>query len=169
MKYANLVAARENLAGEDFYYLGMLHWLTENGERAAEALTKFLAEENPEAEKAQTARSIIVIVSARNKNFAEAEKILAQYIKNEPVKYGRTRQNGNRTGQSYHAEKQFERAAPHAEEAYRATKAIFNEFTSRVDAINRLLTAGIFVFETYRDQENRKKPKMHLSNLRKKP
>src|SRR4051812_14988959 len=29
-KYATLAGSRENLAGDDFYYLGMLHWVAEN-------------------------------------------------------------------------------------------------------------------------------------------
>ncbi len=166
VKYANLVAARENLSGEDFYYLGMLYWLTENGELASEAFTKFLISENPEPEKLQTARSIIVVVSARNKNFAEAEKVLAEYLKNEPVKMTERAKMETELMQGYRSEKQFERAAPHAEEAYRATKAIFNEIPSRVDAINRLLTAGIFVFEAHRDFGKQTEAENALEDLR---
>ena len=43
-KYATLVSERENLGGEDFYYLGMLYWLTENGEASANAFQKYLAQ-----------------------------------------------------------------------------------------------------------------------------
>ncbi len=166
VKYANIVSARENLAGEDFYYLGMLHWLTENGERAGEALTKFLATENPEAEKAQTARSISVVVSARNRNFAEAEKGLEQYLKNTPIKTTEHLKMETELAQFYRSEKQFDRAAPHAEAAYRITKTIFDELPSRVDAINRLLTVGVNVFEIYKENGKQKEAEAALEELR---
>ncbi len=74
-KYAAVVSQRENLAGEDFYYLGMLNWLAENPDNAAEVFQKFLVVENPAIEKAQTARSIVIVIAARRKNFDEAEKL----------------------------------------------------------------------------------------------
>lgn len=165
VKYATLASNRENLAGEDFYYLGMLYWLTETGEPASEAFTKFLAGENLSAEKAQTARSIVVVVSARSKNFAEAEKFLEQYLKNEPVKPTEHLKMETELAQALKAEKQLTRAAPHAVEAYRATKAIYKDFTSRVDGINRLLTAGVFLFEIYKDSGKQKEAENALIEL----
>ncbi len=166
VKYAALAAQRENLAGEDFYYLGMLNWLTENGEPASEAFKKFLASENPAAEKAQTARSIITVISARTKDFAEAEKFLAQYLKNEPVKINERIRIETELAQSFRAEKQFNRAAPHAEEAYRATKLIVKEFTSPIDAINRILNAGVFVFEIYKENGKQTQADAALEDMR---
>src|SRR5688500_10399072 len=120
VKYAALAANRENLAGEDFYYLGMLNWLTENGAGTGEAFVKFLASENPPAEKAQTARSISAVIAARAGNFAEAENFLEQYLKNEPVKPTERLKMETELAQAFKKEKQFARAEPHAEEAYRA-------------------------------------------------
>jgi len=165
VKYAALASNRENLSGEDFYYLGMLYWLTENGEPASEAFKKFLAAENLSAEKAQTARSIVVVVSARTKNFAEAEKFLNQYLKNEPVKTTERLKIETELAQGFKAENQLIRAAPHAEQAYRATKEIYKDFASRVDGINRLLTAGVFLFEIYKDSGKQKEAENALSEL----
>ena len=39
-KYAGLVAQRQNIAGEDLYYLGMLHWVAENLDAASAHLRK---------------------------------------------------------------------------------------------------------------------------------
>ncbi len=166
VKYATLAASRENLAAEDFYYLGMLYWLTENSEPASEAFTKFLASENLSAEKAQTARSIVVVVSARTKNFAEAEKFLKQYLKNEPVKPNERLKMETELALGFKAEKQLTRAAPHAAEAYRATKAIYKDFASRVDGINRLLTAGVLLFEIYKDSGKQNEAENALTELR---
>src|SRR5438105_4682175 len=80
-RYAAQTKARENLAGEDFYYLGMLHWISENLDGTVEALTRFLATENPAPDRVQTARSIIVVVSAKRRNTEKGEIILADYLK----------------------------------------------------------------------------------------
>ena len=64
-KYATVARARQNLAGEDFYYLGMLYWIIENTEVSAEFLRKFLAGDNPAIEKLQQARPILIVEAAR--------------------------------------------------------------------------------------------------------
>jgi thiol-disulfide isomerase/thioredoxin len=165
-KYAAMVAAREDLSGDDFYYLGMLYWLNENTENTATAFTKFLATADPAPEKAQTARSVIVVVSTRKKDFENAEKTLDRYLMSEPIKMTERASMESELALGLREGKQFERAAPHAEAAYEVTKAIFNDFGSRVDAINRLLTAGIVLFEIYRDQGNQPKAEGALENLR---
>lgn len=53
-KHAAAASTRENLTGEDFYYLGLLHWIAENLDGTAESLRKYLASEAPAAEKAPT-------------------------------------------------------------------------------------------------------------------
>ena len=85
-RLAAALAAREDLPAADFYYAGMLNWLAENLDAAAESFQKFFAAANPAAEKLQTARSIVIVAAARRKNFDEAEKLLADYLKTEPTK-----------------------------------------------------------------------------------
>src|SRR4051812_32759710 len=41
-KYAATAAQRKDLAGDDLYYLGMLHWIAENLDGTAENLRKFV-------------------------------------------------------------------------------------------------------------------------------
>ncbi len=127
-KYATVVSQRENLAGEDFYYLGMLNWLAENSDNAAEVFQKFLAAENPAIEKAQTARSIVIVIAARRKNFDEAEKILTEYLKISPVKLSERAKIESELAKSYQAENDFAKAAPHAEQAYIGDQSGFQKF-----------------------------------------
>ena len=166
-KYAALVSTRSNLAGEDFYYLGMLNWLAENTENAAESFQKFLALENPAADKAQTARSIIVVVAARDRDFAEAEKLLKNYLTNNPIKMSERAKMESELAENYRAEKDLALAAKHAGEAFRATKAIFKDNTSRARGLSELLTAGIAVFEIYSDDGKQTEADNTLEDLRK--
>lgn len=166
-KFAALATTRSNLAGEDFYYLGMLNWLAENTENAAESFQKFLTQETPAAEKSQTARSIVIVVHAREKNFAEAEKLLKEYLTNEPIKMSERARMESELAENYRAENNLNLAAKHAEEAFRATKAIFKDNTSRARGLSELLNAGVLVFEIYSDDGKQTEADNALEDLRK--
>ena len=79
-KFAATAAIRKDIVGEDFYYLGMLHWIAENLDGTSENLRKFITTENAAADRSQTARSIIVVIAAKQKKLDDAEKMLAEYL-----------------------------------------------------------------------------------------
>ncbi|MEP6902377.1 MAG: TlpA disulfide reductase family protein [Actinomycetota bacterium] len=166
-KNAAALLVRNNLAGEDFYFLGMLHWIAENNDGAGEALKKFLSTENPAAEKAQTARSVAVILAARKKNFEEAEKLLIEYLNTNPTKPHERMRMESELAANYRTEKNLLKAAAHAEEAYRATKALFQDAASRAAGLNDLLETGLTVFEIYRDDAKIEKADKSLEDLQK--
>jgi thiol-disulfide isomerase/thioredoxin len=166
-KYATQLSTRQNLAGEDFYFLGMLHWLAENADGAKEAFGKFLASEKPNAEKAQSARSVLVIFSARRKKFDEAELYLAEYLKNEPTKMSERSRMAIELAESYKEEKNSAKAAVHAEAAYVAAKALFKDWSSRNRALNEVLGAAVTVFEIYRSDGKTTEADKILEDLQK--
>lgn len=166
-KYATHLSTRQTLSPDDFYYLGMLHWLAENSDGAGEAFGKFLASEKPNAEKAQAARSVIVIFAARRKNFDEAEKMLAEYLKNEPSKMSERSRMESELAENYKAAKNYTKAAAHAEEAYSAAKALFKDWTSRARALNEVLGAAVIVFEIYRTDGKQTQADAVLDDLQK--
>ena len=166
-KYAAMLTTRQNLTNEDVYYLAMLHWLADNSEKASENFRLFLAAENPPADKIQTARSVLIVVAARLKNFDEAEKILGEYLKTDPVKLTERARIENELAKNYRAEKSYAKAAAHAEESYRATKALFQDSASRAGGIDQLLDAGMLVYEIYRADDKQKEAENALEDLRK--
>ena len=165
-KYAAVLAGRENLSSDDIYYLGMLNWVAENAENADETMRKYLASEDKPAEKAQTARSVLVVTAARRKDFSEAEKILAEYLASEPVRPRERAKMEAELADAYRAEKKTDPAARHAEEAYRASKAVLKDTSSRARGLNELAAAGIKVFEIYREAGNIAKADRALEDLR---
>jgi thiol-disulfide isomerase/thioredoxin len=165
-KYAAVATARKNLAGEEFYYAGMLHWVAENYDGTWEELSKFLAGEAPAPEKAQSSRAILTVILAKQKKLDEAEKLLAEYMKAEPVKLKERGRMEGEIAKAYQAEKAFTKAAPHAEEAYRASKASIAGAT-RAGALDELMDAGLVVFETNRDAGNQKEADNVLDDMRK--
>lgn len=165
-KNAAILTARNNLAGEDFYFLGMLHSLAENPDGAETAMRKFIASENPNAEKLQGARSILVILAARKKNFDEAEKFLGDYLNTNPTKPLQRARMEKALAENYRAEGVLTKAALHAEEAYRAAKTNFPN-APRAAGINDLIENGMAVFEIYRDAREIEKAEKILEDLQK--
>lgn len=149
-RYAALLNARPNLAGDDLYYLGLLYGLSNNEDRVIEVLTKYLASDKKGGEHQQFARYVIVQRAAQNKRFAEAESALTDYLKLEPRKVNEQVVMENALTDAYRKQQQFERAAPHAAEGFKAAQALLE--TARNDQTYRLLyTASILLLDTYRD------------------
>lgn len=165
-KYAAVLAARQNLSGEDFYYWGMLHWLAENYDGANENLEKFLSSETPAAGKAQTARSVMAIIAVRRQNFDAAESFLKEYLSNNPIVRRERFKMENEMAGVYRAVGEFQKAAVHAEEAYRAAKMMYRETSSRVRALADVLDSGAAVFKNYRDAGNTAQADATLEDLR---
>jgi thiol-disulfide isomerase/thioredoxin len=166
-KYAAMSSTRENLAGEDFYYVGLLHWIAENLDGAAENFRKFVADENAAPDKKQTSRSIVAVIAAKQKKFDEAERLLAEYLKTDPTKLTERARMESELAKNYRAEKNLTKAAPHAVEALRATKGLFQNSPSRVKGLDELLDAGMTVFEIYRDNGKLSEADAALEDLRK--
>lgn len=83
VKNAAVLAAREPLAGEDLYYLGMLHHLANNSEAALKAMRRYLSDAS--GSKAQEARAVVVVHALRQDLLAEAQSATERYEKSEPV------------------------------------------------------------------------------------
>lgn len=166
-KYAALVATRTNLAGDDHYYHGLLHWIAENLDGATESLVKFLSLELKDPDKAQASRSVVTVILAKRKKLDEAEKFLAEYLKNEPLKLNERWRMSSELAKAYQAEKLYSKAAAHADEAYKTSKLLVPSASSRASALDELLDAGMLVFEANRDAGNTKEADAVLDDMRK--
>ncbi len=165
-KYAATVAQRKSPAGDDLYYLGMLHWIAENLDATSENLRKFIAFENAPADRRQSARAIVVTVLAKQKKFDDAEMLLAEYLKSEPVKLSERARMEGELAKAYQAQKDFVRMAHHADEGYKAAKMLLKEASSRARGLDAIFDAGMLVYEAYRDLGNQKNAEAALEDLR---
>lgn len=121
---ATQLAARPDLAGEDFYYLGMLYHLSDNQERAIETLNRFLKEKTEKSENAQTARYIIAIDTAKDNRLEEAESALKDYAAHEPRRAAEQTNIESTLAKTYRKNKHLERAIAHAEEAFKIARTV---------------------------------------------
>lgn len=167
-KYAAEAASRPDLAGTDLYYLGRLHWLASNSIDAAEAFEKFLAVPTGDhAAMKQTARSVVVVMAAETGDFEKAEKTLADYYANKPVRLSELASMEKQIAYSYRLEGRFSEAAPHAGKAFEATTSLLSEEESRAKALSQFLDSGVTAFEIERQLGNREKAESILATLKK--
>lgn len=165
-KYATLAGGRKELSTDDLYYLGMLHWIAENLEGTAEYLGRFAGAENAPIDRAQTARSIMVVVLAKQKKLVEAEKALTEYNAKEPTKTTERARMGTELAKAYQIERNFAKMAPHAVAGYDAAKALLKDSTSRARGLDEIMDAGMLVFEAYSDAGDQAKAEAALDDFR---
>jgi thiol-disulfide isomerase/thioredoxin len=165
-KRAAAAETRKDLAGDDLYYLGMLHWIAGNLDGTAQSLRGFTAGETAAADRRQTARSILAVALAKQKKVDEAEAVLADYLKSEPAKLTERSRMEAELAKAYQSRNDFTRMAPHADEAYKAAKAILKEASTRSRGLDEILDAGMLVFEAYRDLGSRSKAEDALEDMR---
>lgn len=146
---ATQIAARTNLAGEDFYYLGMLYHLADNQDRAIETLNRYLKEKNTKNELAQTARYIIALDAAKSNQPENAEAALSDYAAHEPRKPSEQVNLLSAIAKAYRDNKQLERATAHAEKAFEMAKTLEATPTNPNQPDYWLFTTGNTLVEFY--------------------
>lgn len=162
-RYAAELGARTDLAGEDFYFLGMLYSLADDDAHTIEALKKYMAA-SPDAGggHAQGARYIVALRGARMDRIEEAESAIAAYVAHEPQKPGERVTIEKAITAAYRKAKQLEPATRHALEAFKAAKLVQpmqNNPTARDLA---LYTSGIALADLYAET---KKPNEAIAVL----
>jgi len=165
-KYASEASTREDLAGDDFYYLGRLHWLAENRDGTKEAFAKFLEAKSADSVKSQTARSVLVVIHSDAGEFESAEGILAEYLKTEPTRQSEIAKMEKQLALNYRKAGKFEAAVAHSENAFEITQKLLVGADSRAKALNQLMDAGITTFEIHKQLGNRSKAEVALLKLK---
>ena len=165
-KYATAAATRTNLSGEEIYYIGMLNWIAENYDGTILSLKKFLESPDQKPERTQNARSILVFVYAKQKNFDEALKYLSDYEAAGTAKtVDRWRMNSE-LAKSYIATKDLAKALTFASRSYDASKALVKDPAAKVNPADAILDAGMLVFEINRDLGKVKEADTALADMR---
>src|SRR5215204_6638951 len=83
IKNVAILQARAPIAGEDLYFLGLLHHLVSNSDAALGAMRSFL-KDDPEGQKAQTARNVVVLYTTRKDLLSEATATVEAYARHQP-------------------------------------------------------------------------------------
>jgi thiol-disulfide isomerase/thioredoxin len=147
------LAARQGLSGADLYYLGMLYNMAENMDAAMGALKRFLSADQTGApgKFAQAARYILIQLAAKNGAMEEAEKALADYLRGEPQVPSERVTVEKTVAAAYRKAGKLDRAAAHAEEAFKATKLVPPDAKNPTAQQHSIYTAGRALVDIYLD------------------
>ncbi|HYJ45203.1 MAG TPA: TlpA disulfide reductase family protein, partial [Pyrinomonadaceae bacterium] len=149
-RLAARLQARPNLAGDDLYYLGLIYSLSNNEDRTIESLQKYLENNKAAGDHQQRARYVLAQRAAQGSRLEVAESALADYLRFEPQKATERVTLEVALAGAYRKLKQFERAAPHAEEAFKAAKSL-PQSAQNEQATRLLYTASLLLVDAYQD------------------
>lgn len=165
-KYATIAGLRKDLAGDDYYYLGMLHWIAENFDGAAEDLERFVASDGVAIERVQSARAILTVIAAKQNKLDFAESTLKQYLSIDPKRASELYRMEVELAKAYQPAGEFSKMGLHAEAAYAAAKANLRGPAPRARTLDEILDAGMLVFEAYSRLDDQKRADAALDALR---
>lgn len=149
-KYAAIASARTELSPDDIYYLALLHWIAENLDGTSESLRKYLSQEGRTPERTQTARSLLSVIASKQKRYEDASALLAEYVKNEPVKaFDKLRMN-TELAKAYMSAGEPEKAIPYAAEAFAISRTLVADPSMRSVGLDLFYDNGIVLFDAYR-------------------
>lgn len=164
-RYASQLSGA-NPAGENLYYLGMLHILATNEDAAAPAFKSYLAGTDLNPDKAQTARSFLALAAARRGDFAAAESALAEYLKSSPLKTRERLAVERELALQYHKAKMRDKAVAHAEEAFAAARAALRDAAQDERLVEVFTELGNTLFDIYSEMRQTDKAARALELMR---
>ena len=121
LQNAARIAVRGPLHGTDLYYSGLLYALAGKGEGALDSMRRFIADDAPAPpDLKQRARSVAAQQAAQLGLLEEAERVVADYARNEPRAVADLYRMNLVLSSAYVKKKDYVRAAPRAGDAYAA-------------------------------------------------
>jgi len=125
-KYAAEIAARANLQGVDLYYLGGLYDFAGNEAKILETMKRFLVQYPAETkgDAIQSARTYIIVISAKQKQFADAEQNLQLWLKGAPLIRSQLPALEKSLAVSYYKDGKYEEAVKYAQRGFTNLKAL---------------------------------------------
>lgn len=165
-KLAASVDTRKELGADDLYYLALLHWIAENLDATSETLSKYLAQDDRTPDRTQTARSLFVVVGAKQKKFDEAVATLGEYQKDEPRKASESLRMNSELAKAFLADKQAAKAAPYADEAFATARTLATDPTLRSVGLDLVYDNAMVLFDAHRHSGNVEGAEKALEDLR---
>lgn len=149
VKNAAILASRSPLAGDDLYYLGMLHHLLSDADAALSAMRQFL-KDDPDGQKAQAARNVVVLYAVRKDLLPEANAAIEAYARHQPQHHDDRYRMEFVLTDGYLRAKDYASMTTHAKQMLAAAK-LFAE-THKTEVFRRdeiLLKSGIYLSDAY--------------------
>ena len=166
VKNAAILQARPHLADEDVYYLGLLQHLAGDGDASLAAMRLFL-KKDPDGQKAQTARNVVVLYTVKKDLLAEANAAVASYAHHQPQNADDRYRMEILITDAYMRAKDYASMSVHAKQMWEASKT-FTE-TNKADVFRRdemLLKSAILLSDAYLKLDQKDLAKAAVVELR---
>jgi thiol-disulfide isomerase/thioredoxin len=165
VKNAATLQAR-SLKGDDFYYLGMLHHIAGDAEAALAAM-RLLLKDDPDGQKAQAARNVVVLYSVRKDQLADANAAVEAYVRHQPQSSDERYRMELLITDAYLRAKDFPSMTAHAKQMLEASKKFIE--TNKGEVFHRdemLLKSTIFLADSYLKTNQKDMAVAALTDLR---
>lgn len=149
VRNAATLQSRSPLVGDDLYYLGMLHHLAGDADAALSTM-RVLLKDDPDGQKAQAARNVVVLYAVRKDLLPEATTAVEAYARHQPQSSDDRYRMELLITDAYMRAKDYASMATHAQATLAAAKA-FAE-TNKTEVFRRdeiLLKSGMLLADAY--------------------
>jgi thiol-disulfide isomerase/thioredoxin len=154
VKNAAILESR-NLTGDDRYFLGLLYHLADNGDAALATMQRFI-KDNPDGEKPQAARSVVVLYSVKQNKTADAIAAVNDYSRYQPQKSEDRYKMEFLIADAFIRSKDFAQVAIHAEQVLAASQSFATTNKSDVGKRDDMLLKSVLVLADAYEKTNRR-------------
>jgi thiol-disulfide isomerase/thioredoxin len=149
IKNAATLQARSHLTDEDVYFLGLLQHLAGNGDASLASMRLFL-KKDPDGQKAQTARNVVVLYSIKKDLIAEANAAVESYARHQPQSADDRYRMELLITDAYMRAKDYASMSAHAKQMWEASKKFID--TNKDEVFRRdemLLKSTVLLSDAY--------------------
>jgi len=148
VRNAATLQARSSLAPEDLYYLGLLHHLVGDADAALAAMRLFL-KDDPNGQKAQSARNVVVLYAIKKDLVPEANAAVESYARHQPQSADDRYRMELLITDAYMRAKDYASMATHAKEMMEASKKFLETNKEEVRRDEMLLKSAVLLADAY--------------------
>ncbi len=149
IRNAAILQSRSPLAPDDLYYLGMLHHLAGDADAALSTM-RLLLRDDPDGEKAQAARNVVVLYAIKKDLVPEAKAAVEAYARHQPQSSDDRYRMELLITDAYQRAKDYASMTTHAKQMLAAAK-LFAE-TNKAQVVRRdemLLKSAVVLADAY--------------------
>ena len=154
IKNAGILEARK-LEGDDRYFLGLLYHLAGDGNAALTTMRQFIKDQ-PDGEKSQAARKLVVVYSVKQDKLNDAIATVEDYTKHQPKNAEDRYQMEFLIADAFLRAKDFSQTAVHAEQMLVAAKTFATTNRSEVSKRDDMLMKSVLVLADAYEKTNRR-------------
>src|SRR5829696_117757 len=149
VRNAALLQSRAPLAGDDLYYLGMLHHVASNADAALSTMRLFL-KDDPDGQKAQAARNVVVLYAVKKDLVSEATAAVEAYARHQPQNPDDRYRMELLITDAYLRAKDYASMTAHARQMLEAAKTFAEKNKSEVVRRDEMLVkSGVLLSDAY--------------------